>query len=162
MQNAALSQVQLIEGQFKGQGSRIGIVVARFNELITKALLSGSLDCLHRHGVDSEEITVVYVPGALEVPIALQKMAQSRKYDALIALGAVIRGATSHFEYVAGFATQATAQVGMDAGIPVMNGILTVENIEQSLERAGSKAGNKGWECAQGALEMIDVLRQIT
>ncbi len=159
-QQNALSH-HTIEGHFKGSGNRIGIVVARFNELITRALLSGALDCLHRHGVEKEDITVVYVPGGLEIPLAIQKMAQSRKYNALIALGAVIRGATAHFEYVSSFATQATAQAGLEAGLPVMNGILTVENIEQSLERAGSKAGNKGWECAQGALEMIDVLRQI-
>ena len=153
--------MQVIEGHYKGPGSRIGIVVGRFNELITRSLLQGALDCLRRHGVEEEDITVVYVPGGLEIPLTVQKMAQSRKYDALIALGAVIRGATAHFDYVASFATQGSANAGMDAGVPVMNGILTVENIEQSLERAGTKAGNKGWECAQGALEMIDVLRQL-
>lgn len=150
-----------IEGKYLGQGNRIGIVVARFNDFITHALLKGALDCFHRHGVEDDDITVVFVPGGMEMPLAVKRMAQSRKYDAIVALGAVIRGATAHFEHVAGFATHGVAQAGLDAGVPVLNGILTVESIEQAVERAGTKAGNKGWDCALGALEMIDTIRQL-
>lgn len=150
-----------IEGHFLGKGCRIGIVAGRFNDFVTKPLLEGALDCFKRHGVEDDEITVVYVPGGMEMPLAVKRMANSRKYDAILALGAVIRGATAHFEHVAGFATNGVAQAGLDAGVPVMNGILTVESIEQAIERAGTKAGNKGWDCAMAALEMIDVVRQL-
>jgi len=150
-----------IEGQFLGQGCRIGIVVGRFNDFIGNALLDGALDCFKRHGVDDDEITVAYVPGGMEMPLVVKRMANSRKYDAILALGAVIRGATAHFEHVASFATHGVAQAGLDAGVPVLNGILTVESIEQAIERAGTKAGNKGWDCAMAALEMIDVVRQL-
>lgn len=150
-----------IEGQFLGHGARIGIVVGRFNEFVTRPLLEGALGCLTRHHVESDDITVVHVPGGMEIPLMVKRMACSRRYDAVIALGAVIRGATTHFEHVSNFASNGSAQAGLDAGVPVLNGILTVESIEQAIERAGTKAGNKGWDCAMAALEMVDVLRQL-
>lgn len=150
-----------IKGKFNGSGKKIAIVVGRFNEFVNEALLSGAKDALIRNDVNKSDITVIRVPGALEIPVVAKKCAESKKFDGIIALGSVIRGATAHFDYVSSFSSNATAQVGVDYGIPVMNGILTVDTIEQAIERSGTKAGNKGWDCAMGVLEMISVLDQI-
>jgi 6,7-dimethyl-8-ribityllumazine synthase len=150
-----------IIGKFNGKNKKIAIIVGRFNEFVNESLLAGAKDGLLRNNVNEKDITVIRVPGALEIPLTAKKLAETKKYDGIIALGAVIRGATAHFEYVSGFSANATAQVGVDFGLPVMNGILTVESIEQAIERAGTKAGNKGWDCALGVLEMIDVFNQL-
>ena len=150
-----------LEGHLQGKGRRIGIVVARFNSFISEKLLEGAIDTLCRSGVESEGITVARVPGAFEIPLVAQKMAKSGKFDAVICLGAVIRGATPHFEYVAGEVAKGTAQVMLDAGIPVLFGVLTTETIEQAIERAGTKAGNKGADVAIAALEMTNLLEAI-
>jgi 6,7-dimethyl-8-ribityllumazine synthase len=153
--------VTYLEGHLQGKGRRIGIVVARFNSFISEKLLEGAIDTLCRSGVESEDITVARVPGAFEIPLVAQKMAKSGKFDAVICLGAVIRGATPHFEYVAGEVAKGTAQVMLDAGIPVLFGVLTTETIEQAIERAGTKAGNKGADVAIAALEMTNLLEAI-
>ncbi|HBI15049.1 MAG TPA: 6,7-dimethyl-8-ribityllumazine synthase [Desulfobulbaceae bacterium] len=147
-----------IEGNLNGAGRKLGIVVARFNSFISEKLLEGAIDTLVRSGVDGEDIEVVRVPGAFEIPLAAQRMARSGKYDAVICLGAVIRGATPHFDYVAGEVAKGTAQVMLDTSLPVLFGVLTTETIEQAIERAGSKAGNKGSEVAIAALEMISLM----
>jgi len=147
-----------LEGNLQGAGRKIGIVVARFNSFISEKLLEGAIDSLVRSGVNSDDIVVARVPGAFEIPLVAQKMARSGKYDAVICLGAVIRGATPHFDYVAGEVAKGTAQVMLDAGIPVLFGVLTTETIEQAIERAGTKAGNKGSDVAVAALEMINLL----
>lgn len=147
-----------IEGHLQGHGRKLGIVVARFNSFISEKLLEGALDALVRSGVRSEDIDVARVPGAFEIPLAAQRMARAGRYDAVICLGVVIRGATPHFDYVAGEVAKGTAQVMLDTGVPVLFGVLTTETIEQAIERAGSKAGNKGSEVAVGALEMISLL----
>ena len=147
-----------LEGHLQGTGRKLGIVVARFNSFISEKLLDGALDALVRSGVNSDDITVARVPGAYEIPLVAQKMAKSGKYDAVIVLGAVIRGATPHFDYVAGEVAKGTAQVMLDAGIPVLFGVLTTETIEQAIERAGTKAGNKGSDVAIAALERINLL----
>jgi 6,7-dimethyl-8-ribityllumazine synthase len=149
------------QGRLRGEGKRIGIVVSRFNELITKQLLEGARDCLVRHGVEDGAIEAVWVPGAWEIPIALRRLGRAGRFDALIALGAVIRGATPHFEYVSGGVASGVAQVAADLDLPVSFGVLTTESIEQALERAGTKAGNKGWDAAVAALEMANVLGEI-
>jgi 6,7-dimethyl-8-ribityllumazine synthase len=148
-------------GRLTGEGKRIGIVVSRFNELITRQLLEGARDCLVRHGVDDGTIEVAWVPGAWEIPIALRRLGRTGRFDALIALGAVIRGATPHFEYVSGGVASGVAQVCSELDLPVSFGVLTTESIEQALERAGTKAGNKGWDAAIAALEMTNVLGEI-
>jgi 6,7-dimethyl-8-ribityllumazine synthase len=148
-------------GRLTGEGKRIGIVVSRFNELITKQLLEGARDCLVRHGVDDGTIEVAWVPGAWEIPIALRRLGRAGRFDALIALGAVIRGATPHFEYVSGGVANGVAQVSAELDLPISFGVLTTESIEQALERAGTKAGNKGWDAAIAALEMTNVLGEI-
>ena len=150
-----------LEGHLQGTGRKLGIVVARFNSFISEKLLDGALDALVRSGVNSDDITVARVPGAYEIPLVAQKMAKSGKYDAVIVLGAVIRGATPHFDYVAGEVAKGTAQVMLDVGIPVLFGVLTTETIEQAIERAGTKAGNKGSDVAIAALEMINLLETI-
>jgi 6,7-dimethyl-8-ribityllumazine synthase len=147
-----------LEGNLNGSGRKIGIVVARFNSFISEKLLDGAIDSLVRSGVNTDDIVVARVPGAFEIPLAAQKMARSGKHDAIICLGAVIRGATPHFDYVAGEVAKGTAQVMLDAGVPVMFGVLTTETIEQAIERAGTKAGNKGSDVAIAALEMINLL----
>ncbi|UXR70617.1 6,7-dimethyl-8-ribityllumazine synthase [Staphylococcus sp. IVB6246] len=149
------------EGQSVGQGLKIGIVVSRFNDFITGRLLDGALDALKRHQVDENDIDVAYVPGAFELPIVAKKMAQSDKYDAVITLGCVIRGATTHYDYVCNEAAKGIAKASDDTGIPVIFGVLTTENIEQAIERAGTKAGNKGAEVAVGAIEMANLLKAI-
>lgn len=142
-------------------GARFGIVCGRFNDLITRRLLDGALDSLSRHGVDSEAIDIAWCPGAFEIPLVAKVMATSGNYDAVICLGAVIRGATSHYDYVAGGVASGIQQAAMESGIPVLFGVLTVDTIEQALERAGTKAGNKGAESAAGAVEMVNLLRQV-
>jgi 6,7-dimethyl-8-ribityllumazine synthase len=148
-------------GRLTGEGKRIGIVVSRFNELITKRLLEGARDCLVRHGVDDGKIEVAWVPGAWEIPIALRRLGRTGRFDGLIALGAVIRGATPHFEYVSGGVASGVAQLSAELDLPVSFGVLTTESIEQALERAGTKAGNKGWDAAIAALEMTNLLGEI-
>jgi len=154
--------MQVIEAGLSAKGKKFAIVVARFNSFIVESLLDGAVDTLKRVGnVDAADITVVRIPGAFELPLAVQKIAASQKYDAIIALGAVIRGGTPHFEYVAGECTKGIAQVMMQYGLPVSFGVLTVESIEQAIERAGTKMGNKGGEAAASALEMVNVLAQL-
>lgn len=148
------------EGQLIGKGLKIGIVVSRFNDFITGRLIEGALDALKRHQVEADDIDIAYVPGAFELPIVAKKMAQTQKYDAVITLGCVIRGATSHYDYVCNEAAKGIAKAGDDTGIPVIFGVLTTENIEQAIERAGTKAGNKGAEVAVGAIEMVNLLKQ--
>ena len=149
---------RVYEGQLSAEGMRFGIVVGRFNAFISKELLGGALDCIERHGGDTDAIDVVWVPGSFEIPTMAQKMAQSGRYDALICLGAVIRGSTPHFDYVCNEASKGVASVGRETGVPTIFGILTTDTIEQAIERAGTKAGNKGWEAALGAIEMIGVI----
>ena len=147
------------EGFVSGKGLKFGIVVARFNEFITSKLLGGALDTLHRHETNDDDIDVALVPGAFELPIVAKKMAESGKYDAVICLGAVIRGSTTHYDYVCSEAAKGIAQSSLSTGVPIMFGVLTTENIEQAIERAGSKAGNKGYDCALGAIEMVNLIR---
>ena len=149
------------EGHLKGEGLRICIVASRFNEFITTKLIEGAIDALTRHGVKDDDITMVRVPGAFELPITVKRLAKKKAYDAIIALGTIIRGATPHFEYVAAEATKGLAQVMLDEGVPVAFGVITSDTIEQAIERAGSKAGNKGWDAAVAALEMADLFRKI-
>ena len=151
--------MKIYEGKLVSEGIRVGIVAARFNEFIVSKLLSGCEDGLLRHGVRSEDIAVAWVPGAFEIPLAAQAMAKSGKYDAVITLGAVIRGATSHYDYVCAEVSKGVAQAALSTGVPVLFGVLTTDTIEQAIERAGTKAGNKGAECAQGAIEMVNLLR---
>ncbi|NCJ14005.1 6,7-dimethyl-8-ribityllumazine synthase [Staphylococcus pseudintermedius] len=149
------------EGQLNGKGLKIGVVVSRFNDLITGRLLDGAQDALRRHQVAEDSIDVAYVPGAFELPIVAKKMAQTGKYDAVVTLGCVIRGATSHYDYVCNEAAKGIAKASDDTGVPVIFGVLTTENIEQAIERAGTKAGNKGAESAVGAIEMANLFRQM-
>ena len=153
--------MKTLEGKLVAKGMRVGIVAARFNEFITSKLLSGALDGLVRHDVQEEDIHVAWVPGAFEIPLIASKMAGSGKYDAVICLGAVIRGSTSHYDYVCNEVSKGIAAVGLESGIPVLFGVLTTENIEQAIERAGTKAGNKGYDCALGAIEMVNLIREI-
>lgn len=153
--------MKTFEGKLVSEDIKVGIIVARFNEFITSKLLGGALDTLTRHGVKEENIQVAWVPGAFEIPLIASKMAESGKYDGVICLGAVIRGSTSHYDYVCNEVSKGIASVSLKSGIPVMFGVLTTENIEQAIERAGSKAGNKGSECAQGVIEMVNLIREI-
>lgn len=150
---------KIYEGNLIGKGLRVGVVVSRFNEFISSKLLSGALDGLIRHGVDEEGIEVAWVPGAFEIPLMANKMTGSGKYDCVICLGAVIRGATPHFEYVSSEVAKGIAKVGLDSGIPVIFGVLTTDSIEQAIERAGTKAGNKGYEAAVTGIEMANLLK---
>ena len=149
------------EGKLTAKNMKIGIVVARFNEFITSKLLDGALDGLIRHGVKDEDIGVAWAPGSFEIPLVASKMAGSGKYDAVICLGAVIRGATSHYDYVCNEVSKGVASISLKTGVPVLFGILTTENIEQAIERAGTKAGNKGYDCALGAIEMVNLMREM-
>jgi 6,7-dimethyl-8-ribityllumazine synthase len=153
--------VHVIEGQVVNHGMKFGIVVSRFNEFITSKLLDGALDGLSRHGVPDEDITVAWVPGAFEIPLTAQKMAESGKYDAVIALGAVIRGATSHYDLVCNEVAKGVAQTSLKSGVPVMFGVITTDNLEQAIDRAGAKVGNKGYECATGAIELVNLYKQL-
>jgi 6,7-dimethyl-8-ribityllumazine synthase len=156
-----MSGIQEIEGQLIVRGARIALLVSRFNSFIVESLLSGAVDTLKRHGAEERELQIIRVPGAYEMPIAAKRLAASQHYDAIIALGAVIRGGTPHFEYVAGECTKGLSQVSLQHDIPIAFGVLTVDSIEQAIERAGTKAGNKGAEAALSAIEMINLLREI-
>ena len=149
------------EGKLVSKSIKVGIVAARFNEFITSKLLSGALDGLLRHEVREDDVHVAWVPGAFEIPLVAAKMAKSGRYDAVICLGAVIRGSTSHYDYVCAEVSKGVAHAALESGVPVLFGVLTTDTIEQAIERAGSKAGNKGAECAQGAIEMVDLLRSM-
>lgn len=149
--------MQTLEGNINAKTKRFGIVVSRFNEVISKSLLTGAVDCLKRHECEDKNITVAYVPGAFEIPYAAKKMVESKKYDAIICLGAVIRGATPHFEYIAAEVSKGIASVSLGSGVPVIFGVITSDTIEQALERAGTKAGNKGWDAAMSAMDMADL-----
>ncbi len=151
----------ILQGNYAGEGKRIGIVVSRFNEFITSKLLGGALDALKRHGVNEADITVAWAPGSFETPLVAKRMAGSGKYHAVLALGCVIRGATPHFDYVAAEAAKGIGHAMLDTGVPVMFGILTTDSIEQAIERAGTKAGNKGADAAMGALEMANLMEQL-
>lgn len=153
--------MKTLEGKLTAKNMKIAIVVARFNEFITSKLLSGCIDCLIRHEAAYEDLTVAWVPGAFEIPMAAKKLAESGKYDAVICLGAVIRGATPHFDYVCAEASKGIAQVSMQTGVPVAFGVLTTENIQQAVERAGTKAGNKGVDCAMTAMEMVNLFKEM-
>ena len=150
--------MKVLEGKLTAEGLRIGIVAARFNEFITNKLVSGAVDALTRHGADENRMTLAWVPGAFEIPLAAQKMAGSKNYDAVICLGAVIRGSTPHFDYVASEVTKGVAHVGLQTGVPTVMGVLTTDTIEQAIERAGTKAGNKGFDAAMTAIEMANLL----
>ncbi len=153
--------MKMIEGTFTAVGGNYAIVVGRWNSFVVESLLEGALDSLRRHGVTEDNITIVRAPGAFEIPLVCQKIADSKNYDAIIALGAVIRGGTPHFEYVAGECVKGLAQVSMEYSVPVSFGVLTVDSIEQAIERAGTKAGNKGEEAAMSAIEMVSLLKQL-
>ena len=153
--------MRTLEGKLVAENIKVGVVAARFNDFIVSKLVGGCEDTLLRHGVQAEDISVAWVPGAFEIPLIASKMARSGKYDAVIALGAVIRGNTSHYDYVCSEVSKGIAAVALESGIPVMFGVLTTDTIEQAIERAGTKAGNKGAECAQGAIEMVNLIRAL-
>lgn len=153
--------MKVFEGNVVSKNIRVGIVAARFNEFIVSKLVGGALDGLKRHGVNEEDVDVAWVPGAFEIPLIAKKMAECGKYDAVICVGAVIRGSTTHYDYVCSEVSKGIASVSLNSDIPVMFGVITTENIEQAIERAGSKAGNKGYDCALGAIEMVNLIREI-
>ena len=154
--------INVMEGKLVAkEGMKVGIIASRFNDFIVSKLLGGAVDGLVRHGVEEENITAAWVPGAFEIPAVAQKMAASGKYDAVICLGTVIRGATTHYDYVCNEVSKGVAQVGLNTGVPVLFGIVTTENIEQAIERAGTKAGNKGYDCALSAIEMVNLMDQM-
>ena len=153
--------MKVLEGKLVAEGIKIGIVAARFNEFIVSKLLGGAKDCLTRHGVEDDNITVAWVPGAFEIPLIADKMAKTNKYDAIICLGTVIRGQTSHYDYVCNEVSKGIATVGLQTGVPVLFGVVTTENIEQAIERAGTKAGNKGYDAALSAIEMVNLIKNI-
>jgi 6,7-dimethyl-8-ribityllumazine synthase len=155
------TMAKIIQGDLSGKGFKFGIVAARFNDFITGRLLEGALDGLQRHGVDESDIEVVKVPGSYEIPLVAKMMATSKKYNAVICLGAVIRGATPHFEYVSAEVSKGVAAVSMETGVPVIFGVLTTDTIEQAIERAGTKSGNKGWDAAISAIEMANVVKKL-
>lgn len=157
-----MNNTNIIEGKVVAKKNmKVGIVASRFNEFITAKLLGGAIDGLVRHGVDEKNITTAWIPGAFEIPVIAKKMAETKKYDAVICVGAVIRGSTTHYDYVCNEVSKGIAHVSLETGIPVLFGILTTENIEQAIERAGSKAGNKGYDCALSAIEMVNVIDQL-
>ena len=153
--------MKIFEGKLICDGIRIGIIAARFNELITSKLLGGAMDALKRHGVEESSIDLAWVPGAFEIPLIASKMANTKKYDAIICLGCVIRGSTTHYDYVCSEVSKGVASVSLNSGIPVIFGVLTTENIEQAIERAGTKSGNKGFDSAASAIEMVNLIREI-
>ncbi len=156
-----MKEINLIEGKVVApKGMRVGIVASRFNSFIVEKLLEGAVDGLIRHGVEEDDIDAVWVPGAFEIPLIAKKLADSGRYDAIICVGAVIRGSTTHYELVVNETAKGIAQAGFNSGVPVMFGVITTENIEQAIERSGSKAGNKGYDCALGAIEMVNLMRQ--
>jgi 6,7-dimethyl-8-ribityllumazine synthase len=150
-----------VQGMLDAKGKTFGITVSRFNEFITQKLLEGALDCLNRHGADDGKITIAWVPGSFEIPYAAQRMAQSKKFDAVICLGAVIRGQTPHFDYIANEVAKGVARISLDTGTPTIFGVITADTLEQAIERAGTKAGNKGWDAALSAIEMTKLFEQI-
>ena len=152
---------ELFEGVLLGEGLKFGVVVSRFNEFITKKILEGAQDALIRHGVNQEDIDIAWVPGAFEIPLVAMKLAQTKKYDAIICLGTVVRGATPHFEYIAAEVTKGIARVGLESGLPVSYGVITADTLEQAIERAGTKAGNRGFDAAVNAIEMANLLKNI-
>ena len=152
---------KLFEGMLQGKGLKFAVVIARFNEFITGKLLEGAQDALKRHGVNDTDVDIAWAPGSFEIPLVAKKMADTKKYDAVICLGAVIRGATPHFEYVATEVSKGIAKIGLDTGIPVTYGIVTADNLEQAIERAGTKAGNRGFDAAVNAIEMANLLKGI-
>jgi 6,7-dimethyl-8-ribityllumazine synthase len=152
---------KVYEGQLIAKGKKFGIVASRFNEFITNKLLEGALDALKRHGAKDEEIEIAWVPGSFEIPYAAQRMAESKKYDAIICVGAVIRGSTPHFEYIASEVTKGIAQTGLKTGVPIIYGVITPDTLEQAIERAGTKAGNKGFQAAMSAIEMVNLFDKI-
>ena len=157
-----MNEINLIQGNVVApEGMKVGIIASRFNSFIVEKLLDGAVDGLVRHGVEEKNICAAWVPGAFEIPVVARKMAESGKYDAVICVGAVIRGSTSHYELVVNETAKGIAQAGMNSGVPVLFGGITTENIEQAIERAGSKAGNKGYDCALGAIEMVNLMRQL-
>ena len=153
--------MKTLEGQLVAQDMRVGIIASRFNEFITSKLLGGAMDGLLRHGMQEENIQVAWVPGAFEIPLIASRMAKSGKYDAIICVGAVIRGSTSHYDYVCNEVSKGIASVSLETGVPVLFGVVTTENIEQASERAGTKAGNKGYDCALSAIEMVNLIREM-
>jgi len=153
--------MKIFEGKLTSNNVRIGIIAARFNEFITSKLLGGAIDCLTRHGLNEEQIEIAWVPGAFEIPLIASKMANTKRYDAIICLGAVIRGSTTHYDYVCSEVSKGIASVSLKSDIPVMFGVITTENIEQAIERAGTKAGNKGYEAAVSAIEMVNLIKEI-
>jgi 6,7-dimethyl-8-ribityllumazine synthase len=155
------SKGQVFEGFLSGEGLKFAVVVSRFNEFISSKLLSGAWDCLTRHGADPAQVDVAWVPGAFEIPLIAQRMAATKRYDAVICLGAVIRGSTPHFDYISSEVAKGVAKVQLDASIPVIFGVLTTDTIEQAVERAGTKAGNKGWDAAVSALEMANLVKRL-
>lgn len=156
-----MSKNKCFEGMLLGKGLKFGLVVSRFNEFITNKLLEGALDALKRHGVDENDIEVALVPGSFEIPVIAKKLAQSKRYDAIICLGTVVRGGTPHFDYIATEVTKGIAQVGLDTGLPVVFGVITADTLEQAIERAGTKMGNMGFEAAKTAIEMANLLKSI-
>jgi len=154
--------VRIIEGQLTASGHSFGIVVSRFNSLVTKQLLDSTLDCLQRHGASEKDVTIVYSPGSFEIPQVALRLARSNSVDGIICLGCVIRGETPHFDYIASEVAKGTAEIAMQTGIPVAFGVLTTENLAQALERAGAKAGNKGWDAAMSAIELVNVSEQLS
>jgi 6,7-dimethyl-8-ribityllumazine synthase len=152
---------KVIKGMLDAKGKNFGIVISRFNEFTTQKLLDGALDCLKRHGSDDERITTVWVPGSFEIPYAAQRMAESKNYDAIICLGTVIRGQTPHFDYIAAEVAKGIARISQETGTPTIFGVITADNLEQAIERAGTKAGNKGWDAALSAIEMVKLFEQI-
>lgn len=157
-----MNNVKVIEGDFKASSAQFALVVARWNSFVVEHLLEGAVDALKRHGISEKQLTIYRTPGAFEIPLVVKKVADQKKFDAIIALGAVIRGGTPHFEYVAGECVKGIGQISLNAGIPVAFGVLTVDSIEQAIERSGTKAGNKGAEAALSALEMVNLLKQLS
>jgi len=156
-----MEMIKTYEGNLVGEGLKFGIVIARFNEFITSKLLGGALDALKRHGVSKDNIAIAWVPGAYEIPLVAQKMALTKKYDAVICLGTVIRGSTSHYDHVCAEVSKGIAHVGLDTGVPTIFGVLTTDTIEQAIERAGTKAGNKGFDAAMSAIEMTNLIKNL-
>lgn len=148
---------KLFEGKLEAAGKKFAIVVSRFNNFLTDKLLEGAVDCLSRHGVDKKDISVAYVPGAFEIPYAAEKLASNKNYDAVICIGAVIRGDTPHFDFIANESAKGIAKIGLDSGKPVIYGLITADTLDQAIERAGTKAGNKGWDAAESAIEMVNL-----
>lgn len=152
---------KVIEGKLDASGMRVGMVVSRFNDFLTDKLCRGALDCLTRHGASPEDLSVAYVPGAYEIPYAASKMAKSGKYDAVVCLGAIIRGDTPHFDYIASESAKGIARIALDQGLPVIYGVVTADTLDQAIERSGTKAGNKGWDAAEAAIEMVNLYKSL-